>query len=136
MYVKDKKPEQLNVFENAFAINKLDSADLYNQIKGTRLNAWFNNGELAKMKCRGNAENVYFALDNDKSFIGVNHSNAQIIEITFENNEPAKVVFRNRLVGKMTPMGQTTSTDLKLNGFKWLESLRPKNKFDILAPNN
>jgi hypothetical protein len=36
----------------------------------------------------------------------------------------------------MTPMGQTTSTDLKLNGFKWLESLRPKNKFDILAPNN
>lgn len=136
MYVKDKKPEQLNVFENAFAINKLDSADLYNQIKGTRLNAWFNNGELAKMKCRGNAENVYFALDNDKSFIGVNHSNAQIIEITFENNEPAKVVFRNRLVGKMTPMGQTNSTDLKLNGFKWLESLRPKNKFDILAPNN
>ena len=134
MYVKDKKPEQLNVFENAFAINKLDSSNFYNQIKGTRLNAWFNNGELALMKCRGNAENVYFALDNDKSFIGVNHSNAQIIEITFENNQPAKVVFRNRLVGKMTPMGQTSPSDLKLNGFKWLESLRPKNKFDILAP--
>jgi hypothetical protein len=87
------------------------------------------------MSCRGNAENIYFALDNDKRFIGVNHSNAQIIEITFENNEPAKVVFRNRLVGKLTPMGQTHATELKLNGFKWQENLRPKNKFDILANN-
>ncbi|MGI9138109.1 MAG: OstA-like protein [Sediminibacterium sp.] len=134
MYVQNKKPEQLNVFNNALAINKIDSTDFYNQIKGTRLNAWFNDGELVKMRCKGNAENIYFAMDNDKNFVGVNHSNAQIIEITFENSEPAKVIFRNQLKGKLTPIQQTIKTDLKLNGFKWLEELRPKSKFDILAP--
>jgi hypothetical protein len=73
-------------------------------------------------------------MDNDKNFVGVNHSNAQIIEITFENSEPAKVIFRNQLKGKLTPIRQTNKTDLRLNGFKWLEEQRPKSKFDILSP--
>ena len=134
MYVQNKKPEQLNVFNNALAINKIDTTEYYNQIKGSRLNAWFNDGELIKMRCKGNAENIYFAMDNDKNFVGVNHSNAQIIEITFENSEPAKVIFRNQLKGTLTPIQKTNKTDLKLNGFKWLENLRPKSKFDILSP--
>jgi lipopolysaccharide export system protein LptA len=134
MYVQNKKPEQLYVFNNALAINKIDTTEYYNQIKGGRLNAWFNDGELIKMRCKGNAENIYFAMDNDKNFVGVNHSNAQIIEITFENSEPAKVIFRNQLKGTLTPIQKTNKTDLKLNGFKWLEAQRPKSKFDILSP--
>ena len=72
--------------------------------------------------------------DNDKKFIGVNHSNAQIIEITFKDSQPVKVVLRNQLTGKMTPIRQASPTDLKIKGFKWLEELRPKTKFDILSP--
>ena len=134
MFVQNKKPEQLSVFNNALAINKIDSTDFFNQIKGNRLNAWFNDGELTKMRCKGNAENIYFAMDNDRNIVGINHSNAQVIEITFENSEPAKVIFRNQLVGKLTPIRQTNKTDFKLNGFKWLEEQRPKSKFDILSP--
>jgi len=134
LYLKDKKPEQLLVFDNAFAINKIDTTSYYNQLKGIKLNAWFTNGELTKMRTKGNAENIYFALDNDKKFIGLNHSSAQIIEITFENSEPAKVVFRNQLVGKLTPMNQAKPDELLIRGFKWQESLRPKNKYDILSP--
>jgi lipopolysaccharide export system protein LptA len=131
LYVKNKKPEQLFVFENAFAINKIDTTEYYNQLKGNKLNAWFDDGSIAKMRTKGNAENIYFALDNDKKFIGVNHSNAQIIEITFENNEPAKVVFRNQLTGNMSPIGQTTKSQLMIRGFKWQEEFRPKSKKDL-----
>lgn len=131
LYVKNKKPEQLFVFENAFAINKIDTTEYYNQLKGNKLNAWFDDGSIAKMRTKGNSENIYFALDNDKKFIGVNHSNAQIIEITFENNEPAKVVFKNQLTGNMSPIGQTTKSQLMIRGFKWQEEFRPKSKKDL-----
>jgi lipopolysaccharide export system protein LptA len=134
LFLKDKKPEQLLVFENAFAINKLDSSPFYNQLKGVKLNAWFDKGELSKMRTKGNAENIYFALDNNKNFIGVNHSNAQIIEITFNNSEPAKVLFINQLVGKLIPINQATEENLKIRGFKWKEDVRPKSKYDILSP--
>jgi len=131
LYVKNKKPEQLYVFENAFAINKIDSSEFYNQLKGNKLNAWFDDGSITKMRTKGNAENIYFALDNDKKFIGINHSNAQIIEISFENNEPAKVVFRNQLTGNMSPIGQTPKSQLMIRGFKWQDELRPKSKKDL-----
>ena len=134
LYIKNKKPEQLYVFENAFAFNKIDTTTFFNQLKGNRLNAWFQNGSISKMITKGNAENIYFALDNDNNFIGINHSNAQIIEITFENDEPAKVVFRNQLIGNMTPIGQTPKTELLIPGFIWLDHLRPKSKID-LSPN-
>lgn len=132
LFVKNKKPEQLYVFENAFAINKIDTTQNYNQLKGNKLNVWFEEGEIHKMSAKGNAENIYFPLDNDKNFIGVNHSNAQMIEVYFENTEPAKVVFKRQLVGKMTPLNQTPKEDLIIRGFKWQENLRPKSKFELM----
>jgi len=134
LFLKNKKPEQLKVFENAFAFNKIDTTQFFNQLKGNRLNAWFQDGAISKMITKGNSENIYFALDKEKKFIGVNHSNAQIIEITFENNEPAKVVFRNQLIGNMTPMGKADNAELIIRGFKMLDKLRPKTKLD-LSPN-
>ena len=135
LFVKNKKPEQLYVFENAFAINKLDTTQYYNQVKGNTLRVWFEEGEINKMSAKGNAENIYFPLDNDKNFIGVNHSNAQIIEVYFENTEPAKVVFRNQLIGKMTPLHQTPKEELNLKGFQWKENLRPKSKEELIKNN-
>jgi hypothetical protein len=134
MYVNNKKPEQLKVIDNAFAISKIDTTSYYNQLKGNNLRAWFKDGELTKMRTKGNAENIYFALDDQQKFLGVNRTTAQSIEIDFENNEVAKVVFVNQLVGKMSPLGKTSKENLMLKGFKWLAELRPKSKYEILSP--
>jgi lipopolysaccharide export system protein LptA len=136
MFVNNKKPEQLLVFNNAFAINKVDTTNYYNQLKGNRLSVWFNDGSLSKMRTKGSAENIYFALDDKKKFIGINRTSAQSIEIDFEENEVAKVKFINQLVGKMSPLGQTPIENMQLKGFKWQDHLRPKSKYEILSPKN
>jgi lipopolysaccharide export system protein LptA len=134
LFIANKNPEHLKVLENAYAMSKIDTTQYFNQLKGIRLNAWFKEGNLSKMQMKGSAENIYFALDNQKDFIGVNHSSAQIIEINFENGEANKVLFINQLQGKMTPIGQTPKEEIKLRGFNWQEALRPKSKYDILSP--
>jgi len=136
MFLNNRKPEQLLVFENALAINKVDTTKYFNQIRGITLNAYFDDGELTKMTTRGSAENIYFAIDEQNKFIGMNHSSAQSIEITFENNEVVRVKFINQLKGKMSPMGQTAPLDMRVKGFKWLEEQRPKTKYEILSPSN
>jgi hypothetical protein len=73
-------------------------------------------------------------LDDEKKFIGVNRSSAQMIEIEFENSEPAKVKFVNQLQGKLNPLNKTLPDELIIRGFKWQESIRPKSKFEILSP--
>lgn len=134
MYIQNKKPERLYVFENAMALNKADSsADFYNQLKGNYINALFKDGQINFMRAKGNAENVYYGLDDFKHFTGVNKSEAEIIDISFEDSKPQKVVFRNNLMGTAYPMRQVNHEDLKLRNFKWQEDRRPKNKYEMLA---
>lgn len=132
LFIKNKKPERLYVFENSMAINKVDSADYYNQLRGTTINANFVDGKINEMRAKGNAENVYYALDEEKNFIGVNKSSAYIIDVFFEDSKPQKVVFLRNLEGTTYPMRGTNHEELKIRGFKWNENLRPKSKFDLL----
>ena len=134
MHLNNKKAEQLRVLNNALAISPIDSTDYFNQLKGNSMVVDFIDGKIHQMQTKGNAENIYFATDNEQKFIGVNHSNAQIITIDFNNDEPVKIVFINQLTGKMTPLFETPKEELKLTNFKWWIDRKPKTKFDILSP--
>jgi len=134
MHLNNKKAEQLRILNNAMAISPVDSTDYFNQLKGNSIVVDFIDGKLHQMQTKGSAENIYFTTDNEEKFIGVNHSNAQIITIDFNNDEPVKIVFVNQLTGKMTPLFDLPKSELKLNNFKWLVDLKPMSKFDILSP--
>ena len=134
MHLNNKKAEQLRILNNAMAISPVDSTDYFNQLKGNSMVVDFLDGKLHQMQTKGSAENIYFATDYDEKFIGVNHSNAQIITIDFDNDEPVKIVFINQLTGKMTPLFELPKSELKLNNFKWLIDLKPMSKYDILSP--
>lgn len=134
LFLNNKQPEQLSVFNNAFAINKVDTTQYFNQIKGNRLNVFFEEGTIQKMRTSGNAENLYFVLDDAKNFIGVNHSSAQIIEISFEEGTASKVKFINQLQGKLNPINKIAPEELQLRTFKWWEQIRPQSKYEILSP--
>lgn len=133
LYLKKKKPERLYVFENALAINRLDSADYYNQLKGRTINALFTDGQITSMRAKGNAENIYYAQDDYKKFVGVNKSSADVIDIFFDDNKPKRVIFLRNLDGTTYPMRQVNHNELRLRGFKWIIDKRPKSKFDILS---
>ncbi|TSA57940.1 MAG: hypothetical protein D4R41_05580 [Sediminibacterium sp.] len=134
LFTQNKKPERLFVYENAMALNKADSSsNYYNQLKGTSINALFIDGQINFMRAKGNAENVYYGLDDFKRFTGVNKSSAEMIDISFLDNKPQKVIFRNNLEGNAYPMRQVNHEEIKLRNFKWQEDRRPKNKFEMLA---
>jgi lipopolysaccharide export system protein LptA len=133
LFIKEKKPERLIVFENAMAINRVDSSDYFNQLKGTTINAFFTDGKIDKMRSKGNAANIYYALDDYKKFIGVNKSSSDVIDVLFDDGKPQKVLFLRGLEGTTYPMRQINHNDLRLRGFNWQDAKRPKSKFDILS---
>jgi lipopolysaccharide export system protein LptA len=132
LFLNNKKPERLSVFENAMAINKIDSTQYFNQLKGTRMQALFENGEMYFMSAKGSAENVYYFQDEQKHFISVNKSTCDVINIYLENNKPQKVSFLNKYEGTAYPMRKADHENLKLRKFRWLDSIRPKSKADLL----
>lgn len=132
LYTQNKKPSRLYVFENALAINKVGS-NYYNQIKGRTLNGYFTDGNIDRMRVKGNSESVYYAQDDYNKFVGVNKSTADIIDMYFNDRKPQRVVFRSSLSGTSYPMRKVDHTAIRLRGFTWLDDLRPKTKYDLFG---
>ena len=137
LFLKNKKPERLYVFENAISISKVDSSIYFNQVKGNSINALFDStGQVHILTAKGSAENIYYAQDEQKGFVGVNKNSCDLIEINFTDGKPKRVKFINNLEGGLLPMrGKTNHEELKLKSFNWQDKIRPKSKFDILTGN-
>jgi len=137
LFLKNKRPERLYVFENALSISKVDSSNYFNQVRGNSINALFDStGQVDFLTARGSAENIYYAQDEQKRFVGVNKNSSDLIEIIFAEGKPKRVKFINNLEGNLLPMrGKTNHDELKLKSFNWLDKIRPKSKFDILIGN-
>ena len=137
LFLKNKRPERLYVIDNALSISKVDSSIYFNQVRGNSIDALFDStGQVHFLTAKGSAENIYYAQDEQKGFVGVNKNSCDLIEINFTDGKPKRVKFINNLEGGLLPMrGKTNHDDLKLKSFNWQDKLRPKSKFDILTGN-
>jgi lipopolysaccharide export system protein LptA len=130
LYTKNKKADKVEAFENGFMVNRLDN-EVYNQIKSTRIDGWFVDGNIDSVRAKGFAECIYYIQDEDSAYTGINESHADIIDIYFEAKELDKVVFRSSVTGTVWPMKQKSPAEMKLANFRWLEGRRPKTKFEM-----
>ncbi|TDH26391.1 hypothetical protein EXU57_09835 [Segetibacter sp. 3557_3] len=132
LFTRNRKPDHFRVYENGLAVSKIDQ-QFYNQVKGNFINGYFNQGNINFMKAKGSAENIYYGVDDQGAFFGVNRSTSDVINIYFADRKPSRVVFINNLQGTVTPIKQSNPEEMKLRGFKWLEDRRPKSRSDLFG---
>lgn len=130
VFTKNKKADQVKVFENSFLINKLEP-EVFNQIKSTRMDGYFKNGDIDSVRANGFAECIYYLQDDDSAYTGINESKSDILDIYFIEQALQKVVFRSSVTGTIWPIQQKDPRQMRLQNFIWLEERRPKTKFDL-----
>ncbi len=130
LYTKNKKADKLKVFEHSFLVNQLEP-HVFNQIKATRMDGYFINGDIDSVRARGFAECIYYIQDEDSAYTGVNKSQSDIIDIYFQNQELKKVVLRSSVKGEVIPIRQVNPKEMRFEDFKWLEMMRPKTKYEL-----
>jgi lipopolysaccharide export system protein LptA len=131
LYTKNKKPEKIEAYDNSFMVNKMDT-DAYNQIKSRRMDGYFVDGNIDSVRARGFAECIYYLRDDaDSSYTGINETKSDIMDIYFEAKELDKVVFRSQVTGTIWPLSHKKPSEMRLEGFQWLEARRPKTKYEM-----
>lgn len=130
LFTKNKKADKMEVFENSMLVNRVQP-EVYNQVKSTRMDAYFLDGDIDSVNARGFAECIYYIQDNDSAFTGINQSQSDLLDIYFKNRELQRVVFRSAVKGTIWPMRQKTPQEMRLQNFKWLDDKRPKTKFEM-----
>lgn len=132
LLTKNKKAEQVFVFENGFSINRTPES-YFNQIKGNRLNGYFKDGNIDYMRAKGNAESVYYLQDSDSAYIGMNYARADAISMYFVEKDLKKVTWVNGVEGTTYPFRQIPEDKKQLRNFNWQESRRPKTRFELFG---
>jgi len=124
--MKNDNIDRIYLIDNAFIINSPDEV-LYNQVKGRKITAYFKKGEIDKMHVEGNAEAVYYALDDADQYIGVNKTVSSEMTLFFEKNEITRIKFLEP-DANLLPINTTDHEALKIAGFNWKINERPKSK--------
>lgn len=130
LHTKNKQPAWMEAFKNGFMVNYIAN-QAYNQIKASRMDAYFKNGALDSVRAKGSAESIYFLQDDDSTFTGINQSKSDIIDSYFKDKQLNKVAFRSDVDGTIYPIKDKRPEEMKLEGFKWLDMRRPKTKFEL-----
>jgi lipopolysaccharide export system protein LptA len=130
MLLKDKKLDRVYLKNNSFIINSKDE-QYFNQIKGREVTAYFENDNLRRMNVDGNAESVYYVLDDSDAYVSVNKMLCSAMLVLFGDNKVEGIRFYTQPKAKMTPMKQADHEALKMKGFRWEIKRRPTGLKDL-----
>ncbi|MCB9316122.1 MAG: LPS export ABC transporter periplasmic protein LptC [Lewinellaceae bacterium] len=132
MLLKDKKLDRIWLRQNAMVINSEDG-QMFNQIKGRNNTVFFAENEAREMLVEGNAQALYYALDDQKAYIGMNETACSEMRLYFSENKVESIKFYNEPKGKFIPMKDAgISETKKLDGFFWEKVRRPRSVAALL----
>lgn len=132
MQMADQTIDKIFLRQNSFIINSPDEL-YFNQIKGKFITATFREGNLRVMDVKGNAESVYYALDEQNAYIGVNKTVCSDMILYFGDNEIDRIKFLVQPQGDTYPMTRIDHEEIKIKGFNWNTTYRPEGMLDLFS---
>ena len=129
IFTRKQKADKMELYNSVFVTSQIDDSR-FNQIKGRMLTGYFKDNELYKVNIEGNGETVYYLLDGDE-LVGINQAKCASIEIYIEDGKIKEINEFQNPEGVIDPPTQLLPEALRLEGFSWLDFLRPKNVEDI-----
>ena len=130
MLLKNKKLDRLWLLQNSMVINSEDGI-LFNQIKGRNSTVFFRDDQAREMLVEGNAQAVYYAVDDKQAYIGLNETACSEMRLFFGDNKVESIKFYQQPSGKFIPMKQAGTDTKKLEGFFWERERRPRGVGDL-----
>lgn len=130
VYFNDSTIDFAHVIQFAFAIQEVDSS-YYNQLKGNDLKAYFEGQAIRQIDIDGNAETIYYPLEEDGAMIGLNETKSSYLTVWVKENKLEKLKIWPQPQGKMTPIPDLQPDQKTLKDFFWFDYIRPLDKDDI-----
>jgi lipopolysaccharide export system protein LptA len=126
--------DKMYMNDRAFIISKVDSiSDRFNQIKGKNMIGQFADNELRKINVFQNSETIYYPIDDDGKYIGVNRLSGSNMLVLLKAKEIETITFIKSPEGELSPLKDVSEKDTILKGFNWRNEERPADMFDVFV---
>ena len=120
----------MDVIDKGLVIEK-DRNGLFNQISGRYIKANFDEGRLDNIFVDGNAQSIYYALEDSTKYSGVNEVFCGNMMINLDSNRVRTIKFMDQPKAIFYPLEKFPETKSKVPGFNWKNALKPQ-KIDFL----
>ena len=130
MRLKSSKLDQVLLYNNSLVVSTKEDT-FFNQIKGKDAAAQFIEGKLSTMQVNKEGETVYYATDDQGAYMFVNDIDCENMLLMFANSELQRIKYQGAPKAVVYPMHQVDHQSLLLEGFRWVDSLRIKTKYEL-----
>ena len=133
-FVKDNQLQKFILNKAGMIVSPHDSIH-FNQIKGAQMIGYLRNNDLYKVDVFKRAQTLYFPID-DNEIVGVNKGESTEMTIYLKDRKLKRLAYRAQTQSDMYPLESLSTNDMRLSGFVWYESIRPKSPTDIFIWHN
>ena len=126
------KPATVWLRKNSFVIQEIEPS-IYNQLKGTNIDAYIQQDTMRKVSIMHNAQSIYYAKETvdsstttNNSYMGMNKAEADNMYMYFQVNKVRKVTFIKSPIGVMYPLKDVTPEESRLPDFQWHSDKKPQ----------
>lgn len=130
VYMNDSTIDWVNIIDQSLYVEKLDTT-IFNQIRGKEMEFYFTDGKLREMQVIGSVELIFYPLDSDSTYIGMNTTTAGRTIAYMKDRKVEKVVVPKDSKGIFYPMSKRPEDKRFLENFAWFDYVRPLSKEDI-----
>lgn len=131
LFLSENQVDSMILYNSAFIISRDDSNNMFNQIKGRDMTAYFYGNELKRIRVTGNAQTLYFVREEDSTLIGVNKSLSSYMSIYLIDGKVKNIAYIEEADLELLPAAEVDLQNQLLKDFRWLSGLRPVSKKDI-----
>lgn len=130
VYIKNNTIHSIEMFPKALIVNTEDEL-FFNQIRGNHTTAYFDDGQIDSMNVVGNAQSLYYLIDDDGGYISVNKTECSSMTFYFEEKKLENIYFWTDPTSEMFPMHRVNHDEIKLEGFHWSTHRRPMDRASL-----
>jgi hypothetical protein len=135
VHLNDSTIDKAIIKDYALAIQDRREDQQFNQLSGRDMTAFFRDGDLYHVLVEGNAESLYYLVEEDSTIIGLNKTESAYLSMDIEEEKIKKLKLWSSTTAVTTPLPQLKPEDSRLAGFVWLDYLRPTGPLDIFRGN-
>lgn len=125
VHFNDSIPDWAELPEWGLAAEHLDE-NFYNQLKGAKMKAWLENRQLKRLEVDGSVIAIMLPQEKDSSYNKLVHAESSYLTLDMDSTQVKHLKMWPEVTGFVSPLFEVKNAQQFIEGFRWLEALRPK----------
>lgn len=103
--------------------------DFYNQISGSTMKAWISNKKIDGVAVDGNVQVIILPQEKDSTYNKLVSAESSHLTVDFTDGQMEHLKMWPEVTGTVSPLGEVRKSQQFLQGFRWLDIIRPKRQW-------